>query len=70
MTVPPEMIKTVKAYVDIPVIVGGGIRDAATAREILEAGADIIVTGNMLQSKGGTVRMQEIAATVKGFGRK
>jgi phosphoglycerol geranylgeranyltransferase len=70
MTVPSEMIKTVKAYVDIPVIVGGGIRDAATAREILEAGADIIVTGNMLQSKGWTERMQEIAATVKGFGRK
>ena len=66
-TVPPEMIRKVKSYVDIPVIVGGGIRDAAAAREALEAGADIIVTGNMLQSKGGMERMREIAETVRNF---
>jgi len=59
--VPAEIIKRVKAMVDIPVIVGGGIRDAATAREILKAGADIIVTGNMLKSKDGLEVMREIA---------
>jgi phosphoglycerol geranylgeranyltransferase len=67
--VPAEMIRKVKAMVDIPVIVGGGIRDAAAAREILEAGADIIVTGNMLKSKGGMEAMKAIAAVVKGFGK-
>ena len=66
-TVPCEMIQSVKAYVDIPLIVGGGIRDAETARKILDAGADIIVTGNLLQSKGGKAVMAEIAEAVKSF---
>lgn len=65
--VPAEIIRQVKAMVDIPVIVGGGIRDAATAREMLKAGADIIVTGNMLKSKGGLEAMRKIAREVKNF---
>ncbi|MCU0608377.1 MAG: geranylgeranylglyceryl/heptaprenylglyceryl phosphate synthase [Chitinispirillaceae bacterium] len=65
--VPAAMIKKVKASVDIPVIVGGGIRTAKTAREILSAGADIIVTGNMLKEKTGLATMKAIAKTVKSF---
>lgn len=68
--VPCDMITKVKGYVDIPLIVGGGIRDAATARELLEAGADIIVTGNMLQQPDGIGRMKEIAGVVRKFGKK
>lgn len=68
--VPAEMIRQVKATVDIPVIVGGGIRDAGAAREMLDAGADVIVTGNMLKSKGGLVTMMEIAETVHWYGKK
>jgi phosphoglycerol geranylgeranyltransferase len=68
-SVPCEMVRKVKSYIDIPLIVGGGIRDAHTARSILEAGADIIVTGNILQKKGGLDRMKEIAAAVGEFGK-
>ena len=68
-TVPNEMIALVKSVVDIPVIVGGGIRDAKTAVEKIRAGADIIVTGNLLQSKGGLAVMKEIAAAVRNTGR-
>jgi phosphoglycerol geranylgeranyltransferase len=70
LTVPPEMIKTVRACVDIPIIVGGGIRDKETAREKLEAGADIIVTGNLLQKENGLERMKEIAECVSSFSHK
>ena len=66
-SVPLEMIRKVKELVDIPVIVGGGIRDTATARPILEAGADVIVTGNLLRHHGGIDRMREIGETVKKF---
>ncbi|NLG16018.1 MAG: geranylgeranylglyceryl/heptaprenylglyceryl phosphate synthase [Fibrobacter sp.] len=66
-SVPPEMIKMVRSYVEIPIIVGGGIRDAAAAREKLEAGADIIVTGNVLKNKNGVTLMREIASAVKNF---
>ncbi len=44
-----EMIRAVKSQVDIPVIVGGGIRDADTATAICQAGADIIVVGNAIE---------------------
>jgi phosphoglycerol geranylgeranyltransferase len=47
--VPTEMIKAVKQSIDIPLIVGGGIRSVATAKEITCAGADIIVTGTALE---------------------
>lgn len=47
--VPYKMIKEVKKYVDIPLIVGGGIRDYKTARKVVMAGADIIVTGTTLE---------------------
>jgi len=49
-TVSSELIKAVKAAVKIPVIVGGGIRSAGRAKEIFDAGADIIVIGNALES--------------------
>jgi phosphoglycerol geranylgeranyltransferase len=66
-TVPVEMIRKVKSWINVPLIVGGGIRDADTAREILKAGADIIVTGNLLRNKGGLDTMKEIAAVVRKF---
>ena len=45
-----EMISKVKSNIDIPLIIGGGIRDAATARKIIDAGADIIVIGNAAEN--------------------
>lgn len=47
--VPPEMIKMVKNNLSIPLIVGGGIRNGASARVAAEAGADIIVTGTLVE---------------------
>lgn len=47
--VPPAMIKAVKRAVDIPVIVGGGLRSADVAHDAIEAGADIIVTGTLVE---------------------
>jgi len=48
-TVSQELIKAVKTAVKIPVIVGGGIRTASSAKDIFDAGADIIVVGNALE---------------------
>jgi len=64
-SVPAEMISLVKKWTDIPVIVGGGIRDASTAKEKLDAGADIIVTGNLLRLPDGLSRLKEISAVIK-----
>jgi phosphoglycerol geranylgeranyltransferase len=66
-TVPVEMIRKVKSWISVPLIVGGGIRDADTARGILSAGADIIVTGNLLRKKDGIETMKEIVKVVRKF---
>jgi phosphoglycerol geranylgeranyltransferase len=49
--VPVEMVAAVKKAVGkaTKVIVGGGIRDGATARERVKAGADMIVTGTIVE---------------------
>jgi len=46
-----EMITAVKKNIDIPLIVGGGIRDVKTAREKACAGANIIITGTTLEKE-------------------
>lgn len=40
-----EMISAVRSEIEIPIIVGGGIRDDKTARKKTDAGADVIVNG-------------------------
>lgn len=66
-SVPEKIIGAVKSQVEIPVIAGGGIRDAETAMKKLAAGADIIVTGNLLRSEDGVEKMKSIAAAVRSF---
>jgi len=47
--VPPATISKVKKVIERPLIVGGGIRDASTAEKAVRAGADIIVTGSLVE---------------------
>lgn len=47
--VPRELVTAVRNEVDLPLIVGGGIRDRETAQSLVEAGADIIVTGTLIE---------------------
>jgi phosphoglycerol geranylgeranyltransferase len=64
--VPPEMIRMVKQLIDIPLIVGGGIRTKEQALAAASAGADIIVTGNIVESTDGKQKVSEIIEGVKG----
>lgn len=63
--VPSEMIVFVKKNIDIPLIVGGGIKDPATAREKVMAGADIIVTGTALEELFFERKLSSIVKTIK-----
>lgn len=47
----PAMITAVKKHVSVPVITGGGIRDPKAALAAKNAGADAIVTGNMVEEE-------------------
>ena len=44
-----DMIKQVSNFIDIPLIIGGGICNAKKAIENCEAGADLIVVGNAIE---------------------
>ncbi|MBU1650633.1 geranylgeranylglyceryl/heptaprenylglyceryl phosphate synthase [bacterium] len=48
-SVPVELISTVRQWVDLPIIVGGGIRTPDEAAEKVRAGADFIVIGTALE---------------------
>ena len=65
--VPTEMIWAVKEKLSIPLVVGGGIRLGKTASEISEAGADIVVTGTIVEvSKDVEGVLRRIVNGVKG----
>lgn len=49
--IPPELIKQVKQNINIPLIVGGGIKTDKQLKEACEAGADIVVIGTALEKK-------------------
>ena len=49
-TVKPEVIRAVKKSIETPLIVGGGINTTEKALQAWEAGADIIVIGNAIES--------------------
>jgi len=58
--VPQEMIRMVKHCIDVPLIVGGGIRARGQALSAASAGASIIVTGNVVENNGVRRKVSEI----------
>lgn len=63
--VSPEMIRTVKSYIDVPLIVGGGIKTRKQALTAVAAGADIIVTGNVVENSEVENKVSEIIKGIK-----
>ncbi|MDB5252160.1 MAG: geranylgeranylglyceryl phosphate synthase [Flaviaesturariibacter sp.] len=60
--IPEEMIMAVAQHIDVPLIIGGGIRDAEKAYLNCRAGADVIVIGNALEKDPGLIT--EMAAAI------
>ncbi len=65
--VPPEMIQGVKHVLEIPLIVGGGIRTKEQAVAAASAGADIIVTGNVTESADSKQKIAEIITAIRNI---
>ncbi len=64
-TVTPEMIKTVRGAFNGFLIVGGGIKDVKTAKELVKAGADALVIGTFLEKGGNIKKLTEIAKAIQ-----
>ncbi len=59
----PEMIRAIKEFTQIPLVVGGGINSKEKAREMARQGADVIVVGNGIEDRPQLLR--EIAESLK-----
>ena len=69
-SVRPQMVATVRKLFKGFLIVGGGIRDAKTATELVKAGADALVIGTMLEKeKDSLKKLAEIANSIKNLKR-
>ncbi len=64
--VPSKMIQAARESVDIPLIVGGGIVTSEQAAEVASAGADIVVTGTIVENGGFEARLRQIVEAVHG----
>jgi phosphoglycerol geranylgeranyltransferase len=62
--IPEEMISLVSKNIEVPLVIGGGIRDAEKAYLNCKAGADVIVVGNILEKNPSL--LEELAAAVHG----
>jgi len=64
--VPYEMITAVKKNVSIPLIIGGGIRDPQTAEKVRLAGADVVVTGTVVENSDLGDDLRKLIKAAKG----
>ena len=65
-TVPDAMIQAVQQVVELPVIVGGGIRSPREAAAKVEAGASFVVIGNFFENPLHRSAIAEFAAAIHG----
>lgn len=64
-----EMITAIKSNIDIPLIVGGGIKTPEVARQKAEAGADFIIIGSALEKTQDVTLIKEFVDGIHGVKR-
>ncbi len=63
ISISEEMIRAVRRSVQVPLIIGGGIKTPEKAAANCKAGADLIVVGNSIEKEHSL--MKEIASAIK-----
>lgn len=62
--IPVEMVRAVRSVLRVPLIVGGGIRTGPEARALIDAGAQLLVTGTVTEAEGVGPAFRAILAEV------
>lgn len=63
--VPPVYPKLVKEHTNLVVVTGGGVRTVEQAKALIKSGADVLVTGTIVEDNPAV--LAEIIKVVKGF---
>ena len=63
--VPKEMIRLVKSTVEVPLVVGGGIKTGEQMKSVVDAGADVVVTGNVTEESMVKDKVKELVRSIK-----
>ncbi len=63
-SIPTEIISLVSEAIEIPLLVGGGIRNPEAAAEKVQAGANIVVIGNFFEKESNYSSMNEFADAI------
>lgn len=63
-----EMIHRVSSNIDIPLIIGGGIRTAEKVYENCRAGAQVVVVGNAIEKDASLIKEMSLAAKEVSIG--
>lgn len=66
--VPTEMIEYVSSGLSLPLIVGGGIKTTEQLTDAFDAGADLVVIGNVFESDPS--KIAEFIACTKAYGKE
>ncbi len=64
LSVPEDMIRQLARHVEVPIIVGGGIRSPEQAAAKVQAGARLVVVGNFFEEKANTHLINEFASAI------
>jgi len=68
LTVSPEMIEYVRSGLSLPLIVGGGIKTIKQLKNAYDAGADIVVVGNVFETE--PTKISEFIACTQAYNLK
>ena len=62
--VPDIFISGIKDYINLPIMVGGGIKSPETARKKVEAGASVVVVGSLFENESENSFIKEFANAI------
>jgi len=71
--IPLSMVSAARKVIEIPLIVGGGIRTSDDARSVVKYGADIIVQGTFVEEsalKDGGMKLKNVIDSVRDAGKE
>lgn len=66
----PSFVSVVRKCVSLPLIVGGGVRTGSEAEDLAAAGADIIVTGSIVEETGDHSIVSELVDGIRRGGKR